>query len=65
MVFNILNGDALAYSFPDAKIEGAIIVVRETLIDGDLSEITFITSGKSQIHENNTNRIQSFRCKRI
>lgn len=37
MVFNILNGDSLAYSFPDAKIEGEIIVVREALIDGDLS----------------------------
>src|SRR5687768_15389778 len=37
MVYNILNGDSLAYSFPDAKIEGEIIVVREALIDGDLS----------------------------
>jgi hypothetical protein len=37
MVYHILNGDALAYSFPDAKIEGNIIVVREALIDGDLS----------------------------
>jgi hypothetical protein len=37
MVYNILNGDSLAYNFPDAKIEGDIIVVREALIDGDLS----------------------------
>jgi hypothetical protein len=37
MVYNILNGDSLAYSFPDAKIEGVIIVVREGLIDGELS----------------------------
>jgi hypothetical protein len=37
MVYHILNGDSLAYSFPDAKIEGDIIVVREGLIDGDLS----------------------------
>lgn len=37
MIYNILNGDSLAYSFPDAKIEGDIIVVREALIDGDLS----------------------------
>jgi len=37
MIYNILNGDALAYSFPDTKIEGDIIVVREGLIDGDLS----------------------------
>lgn len=37
MVYNVLNGDSLAYSFPDAKIEGEIIVVREALIDGELS----------------------------
>ena len=37
MVYNILNGDSLAYSFPDAKIGGNIIVVREGLIDGELS----------------------------
>lgn len=37
MVYNILNGDALAYSFPNAGIEGDIIVMREALIDGDLS----------------------------
>lgn len=37
MVYNILNGDSLAYSFPDAKIEGNIIVAREALIEGDLS----------------------------
>lgn len=37
MVYHILNGDSLAFSFPDAKIDGEIIVVREGLIDGDLS----------------------------
>jgi hypothetical protein len=37
MIYNVLNGDSLAYGFPDAKIEGDIIVVREGLIDGDLS----------------------------
>ncbi len=37
MIYNILNGDSLAYSFPEAKIEGNIIVMREALIDGDLS----------------------------
>lgn len=37
MIYNILNGDALAYSFPDAKIEGEIIVMREALIEGDVS----------------------------
>ena len=37
MVYNILNGDSLAFSFPEAKIDGEIVVVREALIDGDLS----------------------------
>ncbi len=37
MIYNILNGDSLAYSFPDTKIEGEVIVVREALIDGNLS----------------------------
>ena len=37
MVYNILNGDALAQSFPDTKIAGDILVVREALIDGNLS----------------------------
>src|SRR5215210_3609452 len=37
MIYNILNGDSLAHSFPDAKIEGDIIVVREALMNGDLS----------------------------
>jgi len=37
MIYHILNGDALAYSFPDAAIEGEIIVFREALIEGDLS----------------------------
>ena len=37
MVYQILNGDSLAYSFPDTKIEGNIVVMREALIDGDLS----------------------------
>lgn len=37
MVYHILNGDALAFSFPDARIGGDIIVIREALMDGDLS----------------------------
>jgi hypothetical protein len=37
MIYNILNGDSLAYSFQDTKIEGDVIVVREGLIDGNLS----------------------------
>jgi hypothetical protein len=37
MIYHILNGDALAYSFPDAKLGGDIIIVREALIAGDVS----------------------------
>ena len=37
MVYNILNGDALAYSFTDAKIEGEVIVAREAFMDGNVS----------------------------
>ena len=37
MVYNILNGDSLAYSFPDSGIGGDTVVVREALIDGDLT----------------------------
>ncbi|MBA4851808.1 DUF1835 domain-containing protein [Emticicia sp. BO119] len=37
MTYNILNGDSLAYSFPEAGIAGEIIVCREALIDGNLS----------------------------
>jgi hypothetical protein len=37
VVYNILNGDSLAYNFSDSKIQGDVIVVREDLIDGDLS----------------------------
>ncbi len=40
MVYNILNGDSLAYSFPDAKIEGDVIVAREGLIDFMLSIVS-------------------------
>lgn len=37
MIYQILNGDALAYSFPDSKIAGDLIVAREALIDGELA----------------------------
>lgn len=37
MVYHILNGDALASTFPAAELEGGIIVMREGLIDGDLA----------------------------
>lgn len=37
MIYNILNGDSLAYSFSEAQIEGDLIVMREALIDGNLS----------------------------
>lgn len=42
MIYNILNGDSLAYSFPDAGIEGEVVVIREALIDGDLSGSSLI-----------------------
>ena len=37
MIYHILNGDSLAYSFPESKINGEMIVTREGLIEGDLS----------------------------
>ena len=37
MRYHILNGDSLAHSFPETKIPGDVIVVREALIDGELS----------------------------
>lgn len=37
MVYNVLNGDSLAHSFSDANIKGGMVVVRESLIDGELS----------------------------
>jgi len=36
MVYHVLNGDSLAYSFPAASINGEVIVDREGLIDGGL-----------------------------
>ena len=41
MIYNILNGDALAFSFPYEEIEGETIVMREALIDGNLSGDNF------------------------
>src|SRR4051812_39763377 len=37
MIYHILNGDSLAYSFPETNIQGEIIVVREALVEGDVS----------------------------
>ncbi|MCB0647502.1 MAG: hypothetical protein KDC49_12625 [Saprospiraceae bacterium] len=37
MVYHVLNGDALAYSFPETRLRGEIIVAREALVDGDVS----------------------------
>ena len=37
MIYHILNGDCLAFSFPESKIAGEVIVFGEGLIDGDLS----------------------------
>ncbi len=36
MIYHILNGGALAESFPSVHLDGEIIVDREALIDGDL-----------------------------
>ncbi len=37
MHYHILNGDALNYTFPEACLEGEVIIAREALIEGDLS----------------------------
>ena len=37
MIYHILNGDALASSFADTKLEGEVIVFREALVDGDVT----------------------------
>jgi hypothetical protein len=37
MTYHILNGDSLAYSFPETQLPGEVIVVREALIDGPLT----------------------------
>lgn len=37
MIYQILNGDSLAYSFPNTIFDGEIVVTREALMDGDLS----------------------------
>ena len=37
MIYNILNGDGLAYSFAESNIAGEIIVCREAFIDGELA----------------------------
>lgn len=37
MTYHILNGDSLAHSFPEANLKGEIIVVREALVEGNLS----------------------------
>lgn len=37
MIYNVLNGDALAYTFREADIAGEIVICREALIDGSLA----------------------------
>ncbi len=37
MTNHIVNGDALAFTLPAAKLPGEVIVCRETLMEGDLS----------------------------
>jgi len=51
MVYHILNGDSLASGFADAKIQGNIIVVREALMDGDLSGDTLHDLWQSRAKE--------------
>ncbi|PWU02487.1 MAG: DUF1835 domain-containing protein [Bacteroidetes bacterium] len=46
--YQILNGDSLAQSFSETNIEGEIVVVREGLIDGDLSGATLDEFWKSR-----------------
>jgi hypothetical protein len=52
VVYNILNGDALAHGFREAEIQGEIIVAREAFIDGDLSGDTLpdFWSSRAQHH---------------
>ncbi len=38
MIFHVLNGDALTPQFKKTTIEGNIIVMREALVDGDVSQ---------------------------
>ncbi|MBK9982916.1 MAG: DUF1835 domain-containing protein [Saprospiraceae bacterium] len=38
MIYHILNGDALADKFPQEKIPGQIVVIREAFIEGPLSD---------------------------
>jgi len=37
MTYHILNGDALAGSFPHKEVAGEVIIMREALMDGDVS----------------------------
>ncbi len=48
MRYHILNGDSLAHSFPEANMEGEVIVAREGLIDGDLSGDTLMDFWKAR-----------------
>ncbi len=50
-VFHILNGDCLAEKFPK-NLEGEIIVWREALIDGPISETDFFENRQKFISEN-------------
>jgi hypothetical protein len=52
MVYHILNGDALASFFPEARLEGNLIVMREGLIDGNLAgeELPDFWQARAQHH---------------
>ncbi|AZA74697.1 DUF1835 domain-containing protein [Chryseobacterium indoltheticum] len=49
--FHILNGDCLAEKFPK-NMEGEIIIWREALIDGPVSDNNFFENRKKFITEN-------------
>ena len=49
MIYNILNGDSLAYSFPDTKIEGDMIVLEKDLLTETFQEMTCKTSGTQEL----------------
>lgn len=50
-IFHILNGDCLAKKFPK-KLEEEVIIWREALIDGPISDINFFENREKFIREN-------------
>ena len=50
-IFHILNGDCLAEKFPK-NLEGEVIIWREVLIDGPISDLDFFENREKFIREN-------------